>query len=281
MEVFLSTAIEFGVIFLFGCVGEILTEKSGHLNLGIPGIMCVGAAGGCFGAKLYLMPTENPSGVLTVLIAILFAMIFAGALGAVYGFLTVSLRSNQNVTGLACTIFGVGFTSFFLNNVVLTEGVSTQLSYAGLNFFNAQIPGVESLGWFGSIFLAHGVLVYLAIIVGAAIAGLGGLCYVMDYMGGIVGSTVDQTIQGIGWLSIALVIFTMWRPALAILGSILFGALYIISSRITGISFEQIQLLNMIPFVVTILVLIVTSIIGHRETQPPTSLGLSYFREDR
>ncbi len=252
-------------------------------------------------------------------------MIFAGALGAVYGFLTVSLRSNQNVTGLACTIFGVGFTSFFLNNVVLTEGVSTQLSYAGLNFFNAQIPGVESLGWFGSIFLAHGVLVYLAIvvavvvalmlrrtkaglnlraigenpatadavgirvtrykyfaiIVGAAIAGLGGLCYVMDYMGGIVGSTVDQTIQGIGWLSIALVIFTMWRPALAILGSILFGALYIISSRITGISFEQIQLLNMIPFVVTILVLIVTSIIGHRETQPPTSLGLSYFREDR
>ena len=325
MEVFLSTAIEFGVIFLFGCVGEILTEKSGHLNLGIPGIMCMGAAGGCFGAKLYLMPTENPRGVLTVLIAILFAMIFAGALGAVYGFLTVSLRSNQNVTGLACTIFGVGFTSFFLNNVVLAEGVSTQLSYAGLNFFNAQIPGVESLGWFGSIFLAHGVLVYLAIvvavvvalmlrrtkaglnlraigenpatadavgirvtrykyfaiIVGAAIAGLGGLCYVMDYMGGIVGSTVDQTIQGIGWLSIALVIFTMWRPALAILGSILFGALYIISSRITGISFEQIQLLNMIPFVVTILVLIVTSIIGHRETQPPTSLGLSYFREDR
>ena len=117
--------------------------------------------------------------------------------------------------------------------------------------------------------------------IGAAIAGLGGLCYVMDYMGGIVGSTVDQTIQGIGWLSIALVIFTMWRPALAILGSILFGALYIISSRITGISFEQIQLLNMIPFIVTILVLIVTSIIGHRETQPPTSLGLSYFREDR
>ena len=325
MDIFLSTAIEFGVIFLFGCVGEILTEKSGHLNLGIPGIMCMGAAGGCFGAKLYLMPTENPSGVLTVLIAILFALIFAGALGAVYGFLTVSLRSNQNVTGLACTIFGVGFTSFFLNNVVLTEGVSTQLSYAGLNFFNAQIPGAESLGWFGSIFMAHGVLVYLAIviavvvalmlrrtkaglnlraigenpatadavgirvtrykyfaiIVGAAIAGLGGLCYVMDYMGGIVGSTVDQTIQGIGWLSIALVIFTMWRPALAILGSILFGALYIISSRITGISFEQIQLLNMIPFIVTILVLIVTSIIGHRETQPPTSLGLSYFREDR
>lgn len=325
MLTFLTSAIEFGVIFLFGCVGEILTEKSGHLNLGIPGIMCMGAAGGCLGVKLCYLASPAPNAFLVVLAGILFAMLFAAALGAVYGFLTVSLRSNQNVTGLACTIFGVGFTSFFLNNAVLTEGVGAQLSQAGLNFFNAPLPGADSLGWFGTLFLDHGILVYLAIVIaviatvvlrytkvglslravgespatadavginvtgykytaillGAAVAGLGGLCYVMDYMGGIVGSTVDQTIQGIGWLSIALVIFTMWRPALAILGSILFGALYIISSRITGISFEQIQLLNMIPFVVTILVLIVTSIIGHRETQPPTSLGLSYFREDR
>ena len=127
---FLSSAIEFGVIFLFGCVGEILTEKSGHLNLGIPGIMCVGAAGGCLGVKLCYAVSPEPSAFLVILIAILFAMLFAGALGAVYGFLTVSLRSNQNVTGLACTIFGVGFTSFFLNNVVLTEGVSASLSKA-------------------------------------------------------------------------------------------------------------------------------------------------------
>lgn len=324
MDVFFANAISFGVIFLFGCVGEILTEKSGHLNLGIPGIMCMGAAGGCFGVKLVAMG-ESPNGVLVVIMGILFAMIFAGALGAVYGFLTVSLRSNQNVTGLACTIFGVGFTSFFLNNVVLTEGVSTALSYAGLNFFNAHIPGTENLGWFGTIFLRQGVLAYLAIVIavtaavvlrytkaglnlravgenpatadavginvtgykytfivaGAAIAGLGGLCYVMGYMNGIVGSTVDQTIQGIGWLSIALVIFTLWKPALAIVGSIVFGILYILSSRITGISFEQIQLLNLIPYIVTILVLIVTSILGRREMQPPASLGLSYFREDR
>lgn len=325
MDVFFANAISFGVIFLFGCVGEILTEKSGHLNLGIPGIMCMGAAGGCLGVKLCTAGVENPSGVLAVIMGILFAMIFAGALGAVYAFLTVSLRSNQNVTGLACTIFGVGFTSFFLNNVVLTEGVSTALSNAGLKFFNAHIPGTENLGWFGTIFLSHGILVYLAIIIavvatvvlkytkvglnlravgenpatadavginvtgykysfiisGAGIAGLGGLCYVMGYMNGIVGSTVDQTIQGIGWLSIALVIFTLWKPALAILGSIVFGMLYILASRITGISFEQIPLLNMIPYIVTILVLIVTSIVGHRETQPPASLGLSYFREDR
>ena len=324
MDVFISSAIEFGVIFLFGCVGEILTEKSGHLNLGIPGIMCVGAAGGCFGAKLCLAG-ENPSGVLVIVVAILFAILFAGALGGIYGFLTVSLRCNQNVTGLACTIFGVGFTSFFLNSVVLTEGVSAKLSLAGLHYFNATIPGADKLGWFGTIFLDHGILVYLAIAIavaaavmlrytktglnlravgenpatadavginvngykytfilcGAAIAGLGGLCYVMGYMGGIVGSTVDQTIQGIGWLSIALVIFTMWKPGLAIPGSILFGALYILSTKIAGISFVQARLLELIPYAVTIVVLIVTSIAGRRETQPPASLGLPYFREDR
>ena len=325
MLTFLTSAIEFGVIFLFGCVGEILTEKSGHLNLGIPGIMCMGAAGGCLGVKLCYLASPAPSAFLVVLMGILFAMLFAAALGAIYGFLTVSLRSNQNVTGLACTIFGVGFTSFFLNNAVLTEGVDAQLSQAGNNFFNAPLPGADSLGWFGTLFLDHGILVYLAIVIaviatvvlrytkvglslravgespatadavginvtgykytaillGAAVAGLGGLCYVMDYMGGIVGSTVDQTIQGIGWLCIALVIFTMWKPAFAILGSILFGALYILSSYIQGISFEQIPLLNIIPFAVTILVLIATSIVGHREMQPPASLGLSYFREDR
>ena len=325
MDKFLASAISFGVIFLFGCVGEILTEKSGHLNLGIPGIMCMGAAGGCFGVKLAVMGFANPNGVLAVIIGILFAMIFAGALGAIYAFLTVSLRSNQNVTGLACTNFGDHFPSYFINNVDMTEGVSAKLSLAGQNFFNAHIPGAENLGWFGTIFLSHGVLVYLAIVIavaatvvlrytkvglnlravgenpatadavginvtgykysfiviGAAVAGLGGLCYVMGYMSGIVGSTVDQTIQGIGWLSIALVIFTLWKPALAILGSIVFGMLYILSSHITGISFEQMPLLNMVPYIVTILVLIVTSIVGHRETQPPASLGLSYFREDR
>ena len=327
MENFFASAISFGVIFLFGCVGEILTEKSGHLNLGIPGIMCMGAAGGCLGVKLCVIGTDAPSGVLTVAVAILFAVLFAGALGAVYAFLTVSLRANQNVTGLACTIFGVGFTTWFINSVVIggDSVVSGKIAYAGLYFFNAHIPGTEKLGWFGGIFLEQGVLAYLAIalavvaavvlrytrvglnvraigenpatadavgvnvtgykygfiMTGAAVAGLGGLCYVMGYMNGTVGSTVAETIQGIGWLSIALVIFTMWRPALAILGSILFGALYFVSTRITGISFEQIPLLNLIPFVVTILVLIVTSIVGHRETQPPASLGLPYFREDR
>ena len=164
MDVFLANAIQFGVIFLFGCVGEILTEKSGHLNLGIPGIMCTGAAGGCFGVKIYMMSAANPNGFVTVLLAILFAMVFAGLLGAVYAFLTVSLRCNQNVTGLAVTIFGVGFTAFFLNTVVLTDGVSAVLSTAGRDFFNASITE-DGLGWFGKIFLSHGVMVYLGCVI--------------------------------------------------------------------------------------------------------------------
>lgn len=326
METFLAKAIEFGVIFLFGCIGEILIEKSGHLNLGIPGVMCAGATGGCFGAKIYLVSVSNPIGFFAVFFAILFAVIFAGALGAIYGFLTISLRANQNVTGLAVTIFGTGFASYFLNSVVLTDSTSSMLlSSAGLNFFNAYLPFVDRLGWFGRIFLAHGVLAYIAVVcaflfawtlrrtktglnlraigenpatadaaginvtkykyifvlLGSAIAGLGGLCYIMEYMGGIIGATVTDTIEGIGWLSIALVIFTLWKPDLAILGSIVFGGLYIIASYITGVSFVQINLLKLIPYVVTVVVLILTSIRGKKENQPPASLGLSYFREER
>ena len=300
MLTFLTSAIEFGVIFLFGCVGEILTEKSGHLNLGIPGIMCMGAAGGCLGVKLCYLASPAPSAFLVVLMGILFAMLFAAALGAIYGFLTVSLRSNQNVTGLACTIFGVGFTSFFLNNAVLTEGVSAHLSQAGLNFFNAPLPGADSLGWFGTLFLDHGILVYLAIVIaviaavvlrytkaGLSLRAVGESPATADAVGiNVTGYKytailLGAAIAGLGGLCIALVIFAMWKPAFAILGSIVFGALYILSSYIQGISFEQIPLLNIVPFAVTILVLIATSIVGHREMQPPASLGLSYFREDR
>lgn len=326
MVSFIASSIQFGVIFLFGCVGETLIEKSGHLNLGIPGTMCMGAAGGAFGVKLYMMNTDNPIGILCILTAILFSLIFAGLAGLIYAVLTVSLRANQNVTGLALTIFGGGFTSFFITNNILTdEIVSTKISYAGNNFFRATLPFADKLGWFGEIFLSHGVLIYLAIIIavvaavmlkktrvglnlraigenpatadaagikvtkykyifiliGSMIAGLGGLCYVMDKMTGIIGSSVSETVESLGWLSIALVIFTMWKPDLAILGSIVFGGLYIISSYITGISFVQINLVKLIPYVVTIIVLVITSIMGKKENQAPASLGLSYFREER
>ena len=98
----------------------------------------------------------------------------------------------------------------------------------------------------------------------------------MDYMGGNWDDV--HFLEGFGWLSIALVIFTLWRPALAILGSIIFGGLYIASNFVTVLSKE---LVGALPYVVTIIVLIITSILNSKETQPPASLGLNYFREER
>lgn len=321
----LSSSVELGVILLFGCLGEILMEKAGHLNLGVPGIMCMGAAGGCLGAWIPYAVTPSPLGVVVILCAIFFAALFAGALGGVYAFLTISLRANQNVTGLVLTIFGGGFATFFLNKVVLNFNLaSTTLTTAGMNIFKFYPAFIDNLGWFGEIFLSHGFLAYLAIILavgfgfmlkrtrvglnlraigespatadatgimvnkykyifvlmGSAIAGLGGLCYVMQYMGGIVGTTVSDTIQSIGWLSIALVIFTLWRPILAIFGSILFGVLQTLRSYV-GVPITYMHLVDILPYLVTIIVLVVISIRKSRENQAPASLGLSYFREDR
>ena len=99
----------------------------------------------------------------------------------------------------------------------------------------------------------------------------------MDYLKG----SWEYGIEAMGWLAIALVIFTLWRPNLSILGSFVFGGLYIASNYIGGISFSQRQLFALLPYVVTVLVLILTSVLNSRETQPPAALGLAYFREER
>ena len=121
MVAYLISTISIGVGFLYGCVGEILTEKSGNLNLGIPGIMSVGAAGGCLGVSLYMGGLSDPADANyfpVILSAVLMSALFSAALGAVYSFLTVSLRCNQNVTGLTVTTFGVGLTTFMMESVV-------------------------------------------------------------------------------------------------------------------------------------------------------------------
>lgn len=329
---FIFGAIEIAAILLFGCVGEILYEKSGHLNLGIPGIMCIGVAGGCFGT--YLMMSINPDmpGIFVWLVAIIMSLVFSCALGGIYSLLTITLRCNQNVTGLAISIFGNGFTSFFLNNAILIdENASTLLSKAGSNIFSASLPFASNMGWFGEIFLSHGFLVYLSLFIaigasiilfrtkvglnlravgedpatadavgipvikykyifnfaGAGIAGLGGISYVMNYMNGIVGANVAATVEGLGWLSVALVIFTLWRPHFSIIGAFVFGLLYIVPTYSSvlfpdiAFTFAAKQFLNIIPYVVTVIVLIVTSIIGKKNVQAPASLGAPYFREDR
>ena len=119
---------------------------------------------------------------------------------------------------------------------------------------------------------------YIATCIGSAIAGLGGLYYVMDYANGVWS---NDGFGDRGWLAIALVIFAIWKPNLSILGSILFGGLFIIHNYIPNISFEMQEIIKMTPYAVTIIVLVVISMRRKREHQPPASLGLSYFREER
>ena len=124
---------------------------------------------------------------------------------------------------------------------------------------------------------------YAASCIGSGIAGLGGFYYIIDYM---ASQEAYLSLEVFGWLSIALVIFALWRPHVTILGSMVFGLLFSCSSYIANISWIEVTmaskpLLKMLPYVFTIAVLIFTSIRNKRENQPPASLGLSYFREER
>lgn len=324
---FLQRAVVQGIPLLYGSTGEILTEKSGNLNLGIPGIMYVGGISGVIGSFLYEQSLEssdmiNP--VLAVLIPILCSMFGSLLMGLIYCFLTVSLRANQNVTGLAITTFGVGFGNFFGGSLVkLTDSeVPSVALTATSNYFRKTLPFAEDAGWFGDIFLSYGFMTYLAIIIavvcaiflkktrgglhlravgenpatadaaginverskylatciGSIIAGLGGLYYVMDYACGVWS---NEGFGDRGWLAIALVIFAIWKPDMSIPGSILFGGLYIIYLYIPGLALRTQELIKMLPYVVTIIVLIISSIRNKKENMGPAALGLSYFREER
>lgn len=314
----LPSAISIATIFLFGSLGEILMEKSGHLNLGIPGIMCFGTLGGCIGVSIYMGGAyENPSYFLLLISALFFSALFSSIAGLIYAFFTVTLRSNQNVTGLVLTTFGGGIADYFMGQIN-----KDYFSRASI-LLRAYLPFADNLGDFGKIFFGHGILVYLsiiaavllsiffsktrkglnlraigenpatadaaginvskykyvAIIVGAIIAGFGGLYYVMDFVGGSWENSA--TIQAFGWLAIALVIFSVWRPSFAIIGSIIFGLLYVLPMKISGVSFTSMQAFKLLPYIVTVVVLIFTSIFGKKNVQPPLSLGLPYFREER
>lgn len=327
LTAFIPRAVVQGIPLLYGSTGEIMTQKSGNLNLGIPGVMYVGAISGVIGSFFYERATGgdvNP--VLAILIPLLCCLIGSLLMGLLFCFLTVTLRANQNVTGLAMTTFGVGFGNFFggsLIKLAKADVPSIALS-ATSNCFSKSLPFASKLGGFGKIFLSYGFMAYLAIIIalvcsyilnktrvglhlravgenpntadaagidvikykyittcaGCMIAGLGGLYYVMDYACGVWS---NDAFGDRGWLAIALVIFTIWKPDISILASFLFGGLYILYLYIpTGMEHMEFQeLYKMIPYVVTLVVLVITSIRSKRESQPPQSLGLPYFREER
>ncbi len=317
-------AIVFGTVVMFGCMGEILTEKSGNLNLGIPGVMYMGGIASLTGVFFYEKSVAAPSPILCVLIATLCAFA-AGVLGGlIYSVLTTTLRANQNVTGLTLTIFGAGLANFFGGSLNKLAGGVGQISVSATSAaFRRTIPFLSDLPVVGQFLFSYGFLAYLALVIavcmhcflnktrtglnlravgenpstadaagirvnrykylstciGCGIAGLGGLYYVMDYTKGTWAG--DGTLETLGWLAVALVIFTTWKPLNAIWGSYLFGILYWMYLYIPGLSRSTQSLFKMLPYVVTLVVLILTSIRKKREDQPPQSLGLAYFREER
>ena len=338
---FIRRAVMQGVPLLYGSTGEIITEKSGHLNLGIPGIMYMGAIGGVIGGFFFEQTGADFNHwyirVLAVVIALFCSLLFSCLMGLLYCFLTVSLRANQNVTGLSLTIFGTGVAQFlggslikishadvptvtltktsscfakhlpFVDTVnkmaadnkcpkILAELCQTIFSYSTLAYLSIVIALIaahvlmktrvgltlRAVGEDPATADAAGINVnrykYVATCLGSMIAGLGGLYYIMDYASGVWSS---DGFGDRGWLSVALVIFSLWRPNLAIIGSFLFGGLYIVHNYIGGLSMQAQELFKMSPYVMTLLVLIFVSIKEKKEALPPAHLGLNYFREER
>lgn len=320
-------AIPFGTIIMYGAMGETVTEKSGNLNLGVPGIMYLGGFAGFASAFYYENNFANPSPVICIIISLICCILASMAGGLIYSFLTISLRANQNVTGLALTTFGMGIANFF--GVFILDGKSYTAAPLANSAFTTKIPVLSSkLGVISQTLFSYGFLTYIAIALaivlhivlnksrtglnlravgenpatadaaginvtkykylatclGAGLSGIGGLYYVLDYNQGIWATTGQ--IEALGWLAVALVIFTTWKPLNTIWGAYLFGVLYWLYQflpSLLGISVASYMtdLVQMLPYVVTIVVLVVISLRKKKENQPPSSLGLAYFREER
>jgi ABC-type uncharacterized transport system permease subunit len=261
---FLFAAIKAGAPLLFGTTGEILTEKAGNLNLGVEGLMYMGAFIG------FLTGFYTNSVILALL-----AAFGAGVVGSlIYAFLTVTLKANQNVTGLTLTIFGTGFANFFGEMLIAaTKGGAPKLSSAfSAKLSELSIPVLSDIPYIGRVLFSHNILVYLAvaialvcwfyikftrtglnlratgenpaaadasglnvdrikyvnIAIGGGICGIGG-AYISLLNGNGVWN--NGCVNGQGWIAVALVIFASWSPVKAILGSLVFGAFTIFQVR--------------------------------------------------
>lgn len=321
---FFVAAVLMGTTLMYGTLGEILTEKSGNLNLGVEGLIYMGGSTGLIAAFVYERAAGDSAVPMIALLLAFAAAFAAAALGSLlYAFLTITLRANQNVTGLALTIFGVGYGEFFgeyfrqIGNgrLQVSEATGKLFSQPLLPNFLRDIPVVGKM-LFSYNFMIYLVLLiallmawyfsktrsglclravgedpatadaaginvtkykYLATCLGGGICGLGGLYFTMVSAGG---NWSTGAMDGKGWLAVALVIFALWRPLRAIWGSILFGGLMIMYMRVTVFPIPT-EIYKILPYIVTLIVLVVLSIRQRRENQPPASLGNAYFREER
>ncbi len=322
---FLYNSMRAGTPLLFGTTGEIITEKSGSLNLGVEGMMAMGAICG------YWVACRTNSLLLGILAAFLSAA--AGAL--LYAFLTITLQANQNVTGLALTTFGVGVYQFIGTSLVASgtypnfndsprvqaavadKGIPLlrDIPYVGRLLFSYNIfvyvaVVVAVIGWLYILKTRPGLRMravgenpgaadaagvnvtlskYLHVVIGGGITGLGGLYLAMVTNGG---AWNDFWISGMGWISVALVIFANWNPARAIFGAFFFGLLNTLlawkgnlssaSPTLFGwVSKIPNEFYQMLPFFITAMVLLITSMRKKRSNAGPAALGLNYYREER
>lgn len=305
---FLAAAIVAGTPLIFATLGEILIEKAGNLNLGVEGMMLMGAVIGF----LVGLSTGN------VFAALLGAMVSGAFGGLIFAFLTISLRANQVVTGLALATFGSGFSTLIGKQLVGQTAPAAVKSF----FRPYSIPIISDIPIIGSIFFKQDVFVYLGyilavvmgvylyntskglnlraigenpacadaasinitlykyvhILMGGALCGLGGAYLSLVY----IPNWQENVVAGRGWIAIALVIFSAWNPYKAILGAFLFGGLDIIGFRLQGAGIHVSQyLVDMLPYLVTIAILVIVSMKKSKRNSPPKNLGTPYFREDR
>ncbi len=330
----IAAAGTYATALMFGTLGEVVTEKSGNMNLGVEGIMYTGGIVGLVATYYYetLVGVDASVGIVAMIVAILGAFISGALYGLLFSFITVTLRANQNVTGLAMTTFGTGVAKFIGEAMSTKLGGFVSVSLHLKEFFvhksfpealqNIPVIGKIVFGqqhfFYLAVILAIAIHLfltrtktglylravgespvtadaaginitkykYLATMIGGGISALGGMVFIVTTSGCV---WMDNTLAGLGWLSVALVIFCTWKPLNAIWGSILFGALMIMYLwiKIPFLSLTTTKYLNLtelyklLPYVVTIIVLVTSSIRNNKEKQPPASLGLNYFREDR
>ena len=300
---------------LFGTVGEICSEKVGHLNLGVEGMMSIGACAG------FMAGMMTDSFLIAVLAAFLAGM--AGAL--IYAVLTVTFMADQNVSGLTLTIFGIGLANFIgiymlgqteNGTLKLPEGITEAMR-------SVDIPGLSGLPVVGELLFSYSPFVYIGILVAVAAglffrktkAGLnvqaighnpasadaagvnvtrwkytmivlgGGICGVGGaYCAMIINSGVwiSNNVGGLGWIAVALVIFAKWKPVHAIWGSFVFGALRVLKYYVPrSVVPVPTAFYDMLPFAMTALILVISSIRKKKDLNLPGSLGVNYFREER
>ena len=321
----IASAGAYATVLMFGTMGEILTEKSGNMNLGVEGIMYMGGIVGLVFANRYeaMVGEASSVGFIAILAAILGAFLIGAAAGALFSFITVTLRANQNVTGLAMTTFGTGVAKFIgeamstkLNGYVsVSNHLKDAFSLKVMPKFLRSIPVIGPILFDQTHFFYLGILLafamyifftktktglylravgespvtadaaginitkykYIATAVGGGISAIGGMMFTMTTAGCV---WIEGSISGIGWLSVALVIFCTWNPLNSLWGSMLFGSLMIMYLRIIISGFPT-ELYKLLPYVITVVVLVITSIRNNKDKQPPAQLGINYFREDR